>query len=479
MKTLIYFFCLVFLPLAFGCASDENTSEAETEQVDPNDLDGDGVTNQQEVVDNTNPNDPCSFNLGSQYYPSVSNNWKNLDCDGDGVTNWNELDPDGNGSVSNNGTSPISGCSVNLEQQILPPSDEWLASNCDSDPFSNGQELEDGTDVFDSCDFLIGNQDLQPSNSWLESDCDNDSRTNEREINDGTDPLDPTDFDGAGNILKEIYLGTKNNYNQKHTFINGMLYDKIESADGSVLTDFEYDSQNRLISAFIYGYSSEDVTFSYTYTNNQISQITRTQGSNIYTIQVIHDGNIIYTYDGTELPGLFSQKFTFNNQNKLISREQFLSNGTRNDLEIYQYDANFSNLLSSQIIRRGYDFDSGEFYDLSFGNGTYIGSRQYGYNHDIGNVVNPFYEAYQNIRMNIILSPIHFSNVNLYSRTFFPTIGCLSTDFLAYNSFNDETDAGTLNHTFGYGVHNLQSNSLPTSIYTADFNTINYEVHYE
>lgn len=477
MKKLIYICCITFLALA--CASDDNASEEETQQVNPNDLDGDGVTNQQEIIDNTGPNNPCDYKTSSQFFPSISNAWKALDCDGDGVSNWKELDPDGDNIVQNNRTDTLNGCSLNIEDVNLEPSDEWLLNNCDGDPFSNGQELIDGTDIFDMCDFLTGNQDTIASNGWEDLDCDNDSRTNAREIEDGTDPLDPTDFDGAGSILKEIYRGTKNNYSEKHTFTDGILYDKIESADGTLITDFEYNNQNKLISAFIKGYSNPDVVFTYAYTNNQISQITRTQGTDTYTINIVYDGNIIYTYDGNEPPGLFTQKFTFNNQNQLIEREQFLSDGTRNDLETYQYDSNFQNLLSSEVIRRGYNSETGEFYELSFGNGTYVESKQYGYDHDLENVINPFYNAYQNIRMNIILSPVNIGNVNLYSRTFFPTISCLSTDFLAYNNFSNSTDSGTLSHTFAYGVHNLQSNNLPTSIYQADFNTINYEVHYE
>jgi len=476
MKKLIYIFFITCLAIGFGCASEDDSSEEETEQVNPDDLDGDGVTNQQEVVDNTGPNNPCDYRSGSQYFPSISNSWKSLDCDGDGVSNWKELDPDGDNIVQNNRTDTLNGCSLNLEDVDLEPSEEWLLSNCDTDPFSNGQELADGTDIFDNCDFIIGNQDLQPFNSWLEADCDSDSRTNGREIEDNTDPLDPSDFDGAGSILKEIYLGTKNNYSEKHTFIDGILYDKIEKADGTVITDFDYDSQNRLTSVFIEGYDNDDATYTYTYNNNQISQITRTQGTEVYIQDLEYEGNIIYIYDGSEFPGLYAQKFTFNNQNALIAREQFFSNGTRNDLETYEYDDSFENLLSSQIIRRGHNTETGEFYELMYGNGFYNGSKQYGYNQD---AINLFYDAYQNMRLLIILSSVNINYITIFRDTFFPTLGSISTKFLDYNDFYYETDSGTLSHSFGYGINNLQSNNLPSSIYTADFDHISYEVHYE
>ncbi|MBK8723351.1 MAG: hypothetical protein IPL95_14105 [Saprospiraceae bacterium] len=50
------------------------------------DCDGDGVTNQQEIADGTNPLNSCSFKLASQTV-ATSASWKSIDCDGDGVIN--------------------------------------------------------------------------------------------------------------------------------------------------------------------------------------------------------------------------------------------------------------------------------------------------------------------------------------------------------------------------------------------------------
>ncbi len=54
------------------------------------DCDGDGVTNQDESNNFTNPLDPCDY-LTSLQTVSTSNAWNNLDCDGDGVTNQDEI----------------------------------------------------------------------------------------------------------------------------------------------------------------------------------------------------------------------------------------------------------------------------------------------------------------------------------------------------------------------------------------------------
>lgn len=70
------------------------------------DSDGDGVTDGDEVRDNTNLLDPCEFILSSQTV-TPSQAWKDSDCDGDGLTNQSEIDPDGDGILGPNGTDPL------------------------------------------------------------------------------------------------------------------------------------------------------------------------------------------------------------------------------------------------------------------------------------------------------------------------------------------------------------------------------------
>src|SRR5690606_17309900 len=75
--------------------------------VPPIDSDGDGVTNDKEIEDGTDKNDPCDLVLAHQNC-SPSTEWKNLDCDGDGVTNEMEKE---------DGTDPFDPCDLVLAHQ--------------------------------------------------------------------------------------------------------------------------------------------------------------------------------------------------------------------------------------------------------------------------------------------------------------------------------------------------------------------------
>ncbi|MCK0192863.1 gliding motility-associated C-terminal domain-containing protein, partial [Arenibacter sp. F20364] len=189
------------------------------------DCDGDGVTNEKEKEDGTDPLDPCDFVLAHQNC-SPSTEWKNADCDGDGVTNedekedgtdpldpcdfvlahqtltpsntWNELDCDGDGVTNEDektdGTDPLDPCDYDPEHITLAQSGDYLEADCDGDGVTNGTENEDGTDPLDSCDFVLAHQTVAPSTTWNDTDCDGDGVTNEDEKTDGTDPLDPCDY---------------------------------------------------------------------------------------------------------------------------------------------------------------------------------------------------------------------------------------------------------------------------------------------
>ncbi|KAI9549366.1 LOW QUALITY PROTEIN: hypothetical protein GHT06_003732 [Daphnia sinensis] len=135
------------------------------------DSDGDGVSDAQEVLDGTNPNDPCSYLIPSQDINVVGDTWKNADCDEDGVTNGQEL---------NLGTDP------------------WNADS-DGDGVPDGVEVADGTSPSDPCAYDVDSQVLADvSSDWKALDCDEDGLTNEQELAAGTDPQNP-DTDGDGN----------------------------------------------------------------------------------------------------------------------------------------------------------------------------------------------------------------------------------------------------------------------------------------
>ena len=151
-----------------------------------NDCDGDGVTNGQEILNGTNPSDPCSFVLASQT-ATPSSAWLAADCDGDGVTNGQEL---------LDGTNPLNPCSYVASSQTLTTSSQWSAADCDGDGVTNGQEIIDGTNPNDPCSAIPSSITLPLSQDFLNGDCDGDGLSNELEI--GPNPNEPFDPNGNG-----------------------------------------------------------------------------------------------------------------------------------------------------------------------------------------------------------------------------------------------------------------------------------------
>jgi len=198
------------------------------------DTDGDGVSDDQEAEDGTLSDDPCDYKAESQNPLLVSEEWLELDCDGDGLTNGEELalgtnplneDTDGDG-VSDfqeveDETDPTDPCKYDSESQDREKvSEGWLEGDCDGDGLTNGEELElgtdprnadsdgdgvddkqeveDETDPTDGCSYDLESQDLESvSEGWLGEDCDNDGLTNGEELDLGTDPRN-ADSDGDG-----------------------------------------------------------------------------------------------------------------------------------------------------------------------------------------------------------------------------------------------------------------------------------------
>lgn len=148
------------------------------------DTDGDGVTDEDEIEDGTDPNDPCDYNPESVTLPQ-SDEFLALDCDGDGVTNGDEI---------NDGTDPLDPCDFVEDSITLPQTEPYLSTDCDGDGVTNADEDADGTDPFDPCDFEESSVTLPQSSPFLDVDCDGDGVTNGDEIEDGTDPFDSCDF---------------------------------------------------------------------------------------------------------------------------------------------------------------------------------------------------------------------------------------------------------------------------------------------
>ena len=141
------------------------------------DTDGDGVSDAQELIDGTNPNDGCSYNASSQVLANTSNAWRTADCDGDGTANFTDSQPlnfcvGGSGAVPANGT---------------PAYDVFRYQDCDSDGILNGLECTTGV----TCPDFDG--DGIPN--YLDTDSDNDG------ILDVTEKDSDFDGDGRGNYL--------------------------------------------------------------------------------------------------------------------------------------------------------------------------------------------------------------------------------------------------------------------------------------
>jgi gliding motility-associated-like protein len=176
------------------------------------DSDGDGIYDQIEVNNGTDPNNSCDPKNAPGYkgYIATNMSWQKSDCDGDGITNGQELI---------NKTDPYDPCSPMQEPRYSGydrTNAIWLTSDCDGDGLTNGQEIIIGTNPFmadtdgdglndkaevtnkfnplDSCSptQVAGYKAYDSSNAmWKISDCDGDGITNGNEIVNNTDPYNP------------------------------------------------------------------------------------------------------------------------------------------------------------------------------------------------------------------------------------------------------------------------------------------------
>ena len=145
------------------------------------DTDGDGVTDEQEITDGTDPNNPCDFEIAS-ITGAQTGDWLVADCDGDGVTNEQEVA---------DGSNPEDPCDFDEASITVAQSGDYLIADCDGDGVTNGTEITDGTDPENPCDFIENSVTLDRTGDWLLADCDGDMINNDQEQNQGTDVNDP------------------------------------------------------------------------------------------------------------------------------------------------------------------------------------------------------------------------------------------------------------------------------------------------
>ncbi len=185
-------------------ADNDGLTDAEEALIgtDPNnpDTDGDGVGDAEEVADNTDPIDECDYIIANQDLANVGDQWNNADCDGDGISNGQEIldgtDPLNDCDFIGGTPLPTSDCDndglTNEEEELLGT--DIYNPDTDGDGVIDGQEVIDGTDPVVPCDFVEASTTLEPSGTYLTADCDGDGVLNGTEITDGTDAHDPCVF---------------------------------------------------------------------------------------------------------------------------------------------------------------------------------------------------------------------------------------------------------------------------------------------
>jgi gliding motility-associated-like protein len=221
------------------------------------DRDGDGVKDNEERADGTDPVNACSFKLASQN-ATPSEAWNAADCDNDGLTNQKEkelgtdplkLDTDGDGVPDGvemtEGTDPLDVTNYKDSDGDLVPNfvetangtatnDSLKFKDSDKDGVPDYIELRDGTNPTNANSFkdtdgggvpdyvetvLLRNFGLTPTNITQPGDdvqdTDGDDVSDYQEFLDGTNPKDPSDFkdsdgDGVPNAV-EIKEGTNPN----------------------------------------------------------------------------------------------------------------------------------------------------------------------------------------------------------------------------------------------------------------------------
>lgn len=404
-----------------------NCSNQEDNNFDPNDWDLDGVSNEKEYFDNTDPNDPCSLHTSSQYPPNVPESWKNLDCDGDGVTNGQEI---------LDRTYLFDPCDFNIDKQNIDIiSSEWKNLDCDGDGVTNFNESQDNTNQKDNCDFVLSSMTLSPDENWLKLDCDNDGRTNEDEINDNTDPIDGNDFLGKGSKLD--YIRTEDGY--LYTFNNkGRLLKRIEHSTDGLLTDFIFDNQNKLIEVV---HANEGVKIDFSYTNNILSEIRR------------HENNQTLIYE-----------ISFDSSSNTYSKK--LKNST-SDITYYTFNSiNRIKQIKSDTYEERFEYDNnGDILSSSFTTSTFYSGHYTYYSKE--NVKNPLKLAYDTIYLQYVLME------QILKKSFYIKFGAFNSKYLLQMSrFSSPTS-----HTYSYGLKSIQENGLPSLGYRSDF-SFNYDIYY-
>ncbi|MEY4011433.1 MAG: hypothetical protein RIT22_557, partial [Bacteroidota bacterium] len=138
------------------------------------DDDGDGVSNAQEAIDGTDPNNSCDYNATHQLVSITTAAWKAADCDGDGTPNGTD-------------TKPLDPCVNSGTGTPDATNTIWAAADCDFDGIPNAIDGLADTDG----DGIPNYKDLDSDGDGIPDSIEDSGCT-------GTAPCIPTDTDGDG-----------------------------------------------------------------------------------------------------------------------------------------------------------------------------------------------------------------------------------------------------------------------------------------
>jgi large repetitive protein len=180
------------------------------------DCDGDGIDNQTEVDNGSDPSDPCDPDAGAVALSDCDNDGLNAgeevlagtdpanpDTDGDGFVDGDEV-TDGSDPTNPCDPSAIAILTSDCDNDGLTADDEILFGTDPSNPDTDGDGINDGDEVTGGSDPL--NPCNPDFNALPTNDCDEDGLDNASEILAGTDNLNP-DSDNDGLNDGEEVLG--------------------------------------------------------------------------------------------------------------------------------------------------------------------------------------------------------------------------------------------------------------------------------
>lgn len=157
--------------------TDSNNSELDTDK--------DGVTDEDENKDGTDPENPDTDNDGVNDGDEKTDSTNPLvpDTDNDGVNDGHEK---ADGTDPNKQDSDDDGI-TDGEEKVNKTNP--LVVDTDGDGVIDGKEIEDNTNPLESCSFKLNSQTVNTKDTWKNLDCDSDGVINIDEINAGTNPL--------------------------------------------------------------------------------------------------------------------------------------------------------------------------------------------------------------------------------------------------------------------------------------------------